>query len=222
VPVTISFDPNGRPHRDFKEIRNELITSGLKFTPRHLEQVRYEQLHLCAIANAGSAACDLEDVRREKESRRFRFLHASPDQIDQVTTFLKIEQMFDDVLMRRNAVSAPHWELLSDMQKLWFLLTCLHTHLNRPEDRLRKVSNLLFLVSAEGLMPMKQAAYMADLVQTIRNADIDPDDARMHLCGLAEEVLHMLSEDERDVCSRDLLLGYRCTSDCFQPTTSPQ
>jgi len=221
--LIVEFDANGREQIDFNDLREKLLREGRGFTDRDLCLVPYSQLSLCAMANAGTAACDIALVRAEKKARRHRFVEMSPDAFAEVRRYLHANGLYTDVVRDRERRRAPAWESLSILQKTWFIMTCLNNHVDAPGERLREIENLLFMAGDAGLMPIQKASLFVDLIAQLVTGyphAVDAEMFRAYISGQAEELMQFMPETERETCANEILSNYSCTSDCFQPYLS--
>ena len=221
--LVVDFDSNGYRQIEFPDLRERVLREGRRFNAYDLMHIPYEQLPMCATANAGGAGCDLHLIRTEKRARRQRYAEMSFDEFPHSVRYLQSQSMFPDVLRDRARREAPCWDDLAVMQKAWFKVTCLHNHIDGPGDRLRDIENLLFRAGDAGLIPIHKASVLVDgIAQLIAHypQKIDAESFRAHIGGQAEELMQMMAEDERDLCAHEILRDYCCTSDCFQPILS--
>jgi hypothetical protein len=223
MSLIVEIDSNGYTRVEFSEMRELVLSQGRQFNALDLACVPYEQLSLCATANAGAAGCNLSLIREEKRGRRRRFVEMSFDQFPNVVRYLQAQSMFPDVLRDRARRTAPLWENLSVVQKAWFKLSCVNNHIDNPGDRLRDSENLVFRAGDTGLIPLQQASWCVDIISQLLAhypQNVTAETLRGSLANLTEELLQLMPEAEREVCAREELRDYSCTSDCFQPVLS--
>jgi hypothetical protein len=209
------------PQRDFAELRRELIEQGKKFDERTLKAVPYFQLHLCCIGNAGAAACLPRMVQAEKANRRERFLSLQPEEFEEASTYLKIEQMYDDVVYALAYRTAPKWSSLSLRQKLWAKLTCLYNHVNDPTPRLSEAIALFdhCAQNPESGLPSDVCMIYGSKLRGMASVfpgKISDDLFRSKLVEIATNLLEFLPQEEQQVVSKEQLQDFSCTSDCFR------
>jgi len=219
--LKIEVETLDTPQRDFAEVRHELIGQGRKFDETTLQVIPYYQLYLCCIGSAGSAACSPQLVQREKTARRERFLNMEPDEFKEAETYLKIEQMYDDVMHTIANRFAPKWDDLNTCQKLWAKLTCLYNHVDNPSQRIQEVLTL-FLQCAKnphGKLPMDVCNIYAGKLKGLASAypgKVSDEGFREKIGEMAETVLEFMLPEERKLLEKEQLQGFSCTSDCFR------
>jgi hypothetical protein len=219
--LNIEVEALDTPLRDFAELRRELIEQGLTFDEISIRAIPYSQLHLCCIGNAGAAACTPELVQSEKATRRERFLNMETDDFKEAETFLKIEQMYDDVLFAiSNRMTLPY-STLTDCQKLWVRLTCLYNHVDNPIQRMQDVIALFQQCAANphGKLPTDVCSVYAGKFKglaTVYPGRISDKIFREKVGEMAETVLQFMSDGERQFVEKEQLQDFSCTSDCFR------
>ena len=218
--MLVEFETLGTPHRDFTEVRNDLVKQGKKFDQITLQLIPYAQLHLCCIGTAGVAACDPELVKREKVNRRERFLSMEADEFKEAEHFLKIERMYDDVMFALTNCTAPQWDTLTDCQKLWTKLTCLYSHSDNPAQRMQEALALFALCAnnpASGLPSDVCSIYASKLrgLTSVYPGRVSDETFRDKVGEMAEALLDFMPEEHRETLEKEQLQGYSCTSDCF-------
>jgi len=225
--MIIEVESLGFDHRNFYQLRDELIAQGKKFDARSLPFVSYEQLALCCTGEAGVVACSLKAVREEKQNRRERFLGMVPEELEECIRFLQMEQMFDDVKFAILYQAAPAWASLSYGAKAWTKLNCVFNHLDDPLPRLAEVIQLLGYViyphhdainDDPGVPPDVADNYRQKLKNLIMlyPGRITDKVFREKIVEFAENILDYLPEKERKICEREELQDYSCTNDCFR------
>jgi hypothetical protein len=217
IEIEVSMET---PQRDFAELRRELIERGDKFNATNLCAIPYSQLHLCCIGNAASAACHPRLVQHEKANRRERFLNMEYEEFKEAERYLKIEQMYDDVMYAISKRIAPKYDSLSECQKLWVKLTCLYNHTDNPSARMQEAI-ALFLQCAEvpdGLPVDICKTYAGKLkgISSVYPGRISDETFREKVGEMAETVLQFLPVEERKVIEKEQLQDFSCTSDCFK------
>lgn len=223
MSLEVTFDSNGLKRFEFVELRDKLIGKGSQFTPAILRFVPYEQLALCATGEAEAARCSIDLVRQEKRERRRRFLHTPTHDLAAVKRYIQAEGMFSEVHYDRQLLKAVHWVSLSYLQRAWYRLTCLHNHIDDPMRRLYDARKLIFAAGDSGAIPFYTATGYLDAIDNLVERyprELGTEDFRTMIGGYAEEVLQLMTPAEREVCLRELVSDYVCSSDCFQPTLS--
>jgi len=205
-------------HRPFDELRDAMIAEGRKFDEGSLPLVAYDQLHLCCIGNAGEAACQPKLVRVEKEVRRERFLSMEEYEFKPCEPFLKAQGMYDDVLYAAAALAAPAWDSLSDRQKVWAKLTCIHNHADDPFQRLADAIELLKICSTTCLPGDVSAHYIAKLkaVMSAYPGLLSIERFRAAIADVADNIKDFLPDSEQVLCIKEEIRDFQCTSDCFR------
>lgn len=220
MSLEIDIDPHGYSRVPFVELRTRLLALDQKFTERELRLLPYSELVNAAIANAGKAACSLDAVLLEKERRRYRFLHLSPDEFPKSKRYLQIEGMYSDVSTCLQMRYAPHWDELSPRVRLWCKLNCLYNHSDNPDQRIRETYPMVLACDQAGLLRQGFADRMTtdlDRLRWITDAS-EEDEFRYITCPLAEELIAQLDSEERQICERELVAGYSCTGNCYHAT----
>lgn len=219
MSLEVYIDGNGHPHTEFRELRARLISNGDTFA-RHLHEVAYAQLPLCAIANAGTARCHQGLVSQEMKRRRRRFQHLDSDRLAACERYLKAEQMFVDVLGSTLLRDVHSWDSLELMPKLWFKLTCLYSHLELPHYRFQDAFELARQVIEARLWSGRTAYKCLRTLYKLTCAsaeEMGQEDVRGLIGGMTEDVFNEMGDEQRAVCQTDLLHNYQCTGGCFQP-----
>jgi hypothetical protein len=221
MSIRVEVQPlNASSKLDFYELRDKLVQSGKRFDSTNLHLVPYKQLHLCCIGNAESAGCSRNLIANEKSRRRERFLSMEPDEFTTCTNFLKIEQMYEDVIYAINHRSAPTWNDLNDRQKVWMKLVCIINHLDSPTYRLGEA--LLYLrrcsVNTTESLPADVAMSFSGKIKGIITMypKVEDEAIRAKLTDVAESLIAFLPDEERLVIEKEMLQDYSCTSDCFR------
>ncbi len=219
--MKIEIESLDTPRRDFSDLRRELIEQGKKFTEQTLAAIPYSQLHLCCIGNAGVASCLPRLIQQEKMNRRERFLNMEPDEFKASVTYLKIEQMYDDVMYAISRRNAPQWSTLSDRQKLWVKLTCLYNHIDNPTPRIDEVVAMFAKCAADpiGGLPVDVCrVYSAKLkgMASVYPGKVTNEVFREKVGEIAETLLEFMPSEERQMLEKEQLQDFICTSDCFR------
>ena len=219
--MRIEIESLDTPRRDFADLRRELAEQGNKFTEKTLAAVPYAQLHLCCIGNAGPNACLPRLVQQEKLNRRERFLSMEPEEFKASENYLKIEQMYDDVMYAIACRLVPKWADLSTPQKLWAKLTCLYNHVDNPSDRMTDVLNLFAQCAADpdsGLPMDVCTAYASKLrgMASVYPGRVSDDTFRTKVGEIAETLLEFMLTEERQMLEKEQVQDFSCTSDCFR------
>ncbi len=219
--MQIEIEALDTPIREFSELRRELIEQGRSFDEVTLRAVPYYQLPLCCIGNAGDAACSPYLVRKEKELRRERFLNMEMEEFKEAEVYLKIEQMYDDVMFAIANRIAPKYESLSDCQKLWVKLTCLYNHVDQPSERIQDTISLFHecVDNPEGLLPVdvcQQYAGKLKAVATVYPGKLSDERFREKVSEMADTVLQFMPVEQRALVEKEQLNNFSCTSDCFK------
>jgi hypothetical protein len=219
--LNVEVEALDTPPQDFAGLRRELIEQGLTFDEVSLHSIPYSQLHLCCIGNAGEAMCAPELVQGEKASRRERFLNMETDDFKEAETYLKIEQMYDDVIFAISNRMVVPYSTLSDCQKLWVRLTCLYNHVDNPDARIQDAIALFRQCAANphGKLPTDVCSVYAGKLKglaTVYPGRISDDTFREKVGEMAETVLQFMTEAERQLVEKEQLQDFSCTSDCFK------
>jgi hypothetical protein len=204
---------------DFQTIRDQLISKNEKFSPSSLPRVPYEQLHLCCIGEAKSARCDREVVVKERKARRARFLNMETDEQEASKTYLKINQMDEDVRYEQETQAAPRWGDLNLRQKVWAKLNCINNHIDDPHARIGEAIVLLRECSARRILPPDVAmSYMPRLraLITVYPGRITDQVFRTKINEIADAVFAFFDNDESALLQREEIRDYSCTSDCYR------
>lgn len=218
IEIEASMDT---PQRDFADLRRELIERGERFDETNLCAVPYSQLHLCCIGNAAEAACHPRLVQQEKVSRRERFLNMEYDEFKDAATYLKIEQMYDDVMFAISNRIAPKYDTLSECQQLWVKLTCLYNHTDNPSERIQEAITLFLQCAANttGGLPIdicKTYAGKLKGISSVYPGRISDSIFREKVGEMASTVLQFMPVEDRQVIEKEQLQDFSCTSDCFK------
>ncbi len=224
MSLQVTFDSTGSHLTGFIDLRDRLVDRGAVFDADVLRQVPYEQLALCATGEAGVARCSLDLVRQEKRDRRRRFVDAPFELHEGTKRYVQAEGMFNDIHFERQYNKAPAWDTLSLLQQTWLLLACLHNHIDHPGPRLHRVKGLLVRAGETGILTSSQASGLTHRIVHLSvdyPGEMGSEDFRQVIGSCAEEMLKLVPAVEREVCTSELVSGYSCTSDCFQPTLSP-
>jgi len=219
--MNIEIETLDTPRRDFADLRRELVAEGKKFSEKTLAAIPYSQLHLCCIGNAGPTACLPRLVQQEKRNRRERFLNMEPEEFKASVTYLKIEQMYDDVMYAISYRLAPKWEILSDRQKLWAKLTCLYNHIDNPMPRIDEVVEMFAQCAANpvGGLPVDVCRVYGSKLKgmaTVYPGKVSDELFREKTGEIAETLLEFMQPEERKMLEKEQLQDFTCTSDCFR------
>ncbi len=217
MSLEIEIDPHGMSRVPFVDLRTRLLGMEERFTDRSLRLLPYPEIILSAMPNAGKAACTLAEAKRAKQLRRERFLSLSPDELLKAKSYLQKEGMYADISAAIQMRSAPTWDDLSPVARLWCKLNCLYTHIDLPDLRLKEATLLLENVHRELSLPdavLTRISDDLDQLLWLYPEVIDSDMFRVSLGTLAEEVLHHLTSSEQAQC--ELVAGYHCTGHCYQ------
>lgn len=218
--MNIEIDSLGASLRLFEELRDELVTAGLKFDAEALSHLPYDKLAQCATGIAGTARCSLTLVREEKRSRRERFYTMNEEEFREARTLLQVEQMGADCLRDRARGSAPKWEELRPRQRAWFKLNCIVNHLDGVTTRLQEAIALLQLVQDTHDLPSDFTAYQRrklEVLLQIYPMSLSDHQFRTRVAEIAFEIKKIIPDVEQKVCEAEMLFGYSCTSDCYRP-----
>jgi hypothetical protein len=215
--MKVKIDNLGVPHRSFPLLRDELISKKEKFSAKNLCYVPYEQLSLCAIAVAGTAACNLSLIREEKQTRRRRFL-TLPSLLE-VQNFLKIERMYEDLTLIRDLCFSPSWASLSYCQQAWAKLICIYNHIEAPKERLGAAIELLNKAQTQGTeITEKQHTKLVKQLSSLRTrfpATVLIDEFRDQILNSAN-FIGVCSEEVRKLARKEKIQDFQCVSDCFR------
>lgn len=221
MALTIDIDPHGYARVPFIELRTRLLALDKTFSEHELRKLPYNELVLAAIANAGKAACSIDEVVAEKERRRYRFLHMSPDEYPQAKRYLQVEGMYSDLDALLEMRAAPTWDELSPRVRLWCKLNCLYTHCDNPDQRLQDAYPLVLDCDQRGLLRPGFAERLTSDLDRLRwlYGDAFGEDEFHYISGcLAEELLTQLDDSEKRDCERELVADYVCTGNCYHAT----
>ena len=143
------------------------------------------------------------------------------DDFKEAETYLKIEQMYDDVMFAISNRMAVPYSTLSDCQKLWVRLTCLYNHVDNPSARIQDAIALFRQCAANpnGKLPTDVCSVYAGKltgISTVYPGRIGDETFREKVGEMAETVLQFLSDGERQVVEKEQLQDFSCTSDCFK------
>jgi len=219
LSMMIDIEPEA-PRGDYYTIRDSLIQQGGQFDASTLRLVPYSQLPLCCIGNSGTAACSLELVQQEKKNRRERFMHLEANEFEAATLYLKLEQMYDDVVHALACRDTVHWKDLNLRQQIWARFTCLENHVDNPTPRLDSLIRLLrFSLGKDDGLPEKYCNHLISKVggmMTVFPGKLSDRAFRIKLEELADGLYEVLSEEERKMLENEQIQDYTCTSDCFR------
>ena len=202
----------------FYTLLRQLKLEQKTFEEKSLKKLKYSDLNLAAIGNAGPARCSIEEVSQEKSRRRLRYVTAKTIQ----RGILNESGMLDDVLADRIKVSEiPTWDSLSTLAKLWFKLSCLEMHTDHPSTRIKDIL-LLFqecLKQEQPQLPFQTAKNFQTEFQSIqlRLATL-PDVVIRDCCTQCSNVIYgFITGDEIEICDNMALKDYSCSGGCFYP-----
>jgi len=204
--------------RDFYDLRSDLIEQNRQFDEVSLRLLPYHQLHLCAIGNAGDAACSLDLIQREKSSRRERFIAMDEAELKTCERYLKAEEMYDDVVLVRGSKLAPHWGELNDRQQAWAKLSCLYNHVDDPQTRMGEALLLLRRCSTTSLPNDVCLHYIGKLkgLMAVYPGKLPDEFFRAQIEDVRDNIRDFLPDEELGVCDKGQIADYQCTSDCFR------
>lgn len=210
-----------KEYREFDYILRRLLEKGEIFDKETLKLVPYYQLHLCCIGNAGEAVCSSSLVHIEKQTRRDRFLNMEPEEFKAATNFLKLQQMYDDVMYAISYRTAPKWENLTDCQKLWAKLTCLYNHVENPFSRLEEIQSLFSRCegSSHSELPVevcKVYAHRLGALNSVYPGGISDGAFRDKIGEIAATIQEFLPDNDVVILEKERLQDFSCTSDCFR------
>jgi hypothetical protein len=217
--LKIKIDPLGTPQRDFFQVRNQLALEGRKFDFDTLPSLPYNQLSLAAIGTAGTTMCPLELVQDEKRQRRERFLSMDEEALQGMKNFLLIERMWDDILFERAYNALPHWDNLTDRQKIWLRLNCVNNHVDSPNARLTEVVGFLAKGFKAGELPLEISASFTSKLRSLLHLYpkyIDDNTFRDRITVMTANFFQFLPLDEAKQVEGEEIQGYSCTSDCYR------
>lgn len=202
----------------FYTLLEQLKRDQKKFDSKSLKKLKYTELNLAAMGNAGVCRCTIEEMVQEKMRRRAKY--ATTKFLDRET--LKDLGMLDDVLADRIKLSnIPTWDRLSIVAKLWFKLSCLEMHTDYPGPRLEEVI-LLFqecLKQDNPPLPFQIAKNFQTEFQSIYlRMNKLPDEVIRDCCTQCANVLYgFITGDEIEICDTMSLKDYSCSGGCFYP-----
>ena len=218
--MKIEIEPQMVPPREFVDLCRELVEQGKKFDKQTLAHIPYAQLLLCCIGNAGKAACSIQLVQQEKKNRRERFLNMELEEFKAVENYLKIEQMYDDVLYAISHRNAVKWETLSECQKIWAKLTCLYTHVDNPTYRIEELIEMFKKCETIPSDVCKNYAFKLQSLGAVAKLKPPSESFRRKIIEMAETLLGFMSIAERTAMESEQIQEFSCTSDCFRITDS--
>ena len=221
MSLRVHIDSNGLPITEFPKLRDQLIAAHRTFTPAKLCNVPYSQLALCATAEAGSAACPVGDVVAEKRARRQRFVTMTDEQRAACERYLHVHDMMEDIKWDLTMMAAPPFDAMTELQKAWVVLNCLHNHIDNPEERLeRAILHIRRGESRDQLTPREADVFIKGLWAIINALPITTDSKLWQIVNSAAAVLlERMTEDEKAALLGEVIHGYHCTSDCYQYRT---
>jgi hypothetical protein len=207
------------PLQDFRNLRDQLIQQGQRFTLLTLFKIPYAQLSFCCTGEAAGAACSQGLVVMERRARRRRFLEMETDELEAAQRYLAVNQMDADVRYDFTYRAAPRWEDLKPRQQVWAKLNCIYNHIDRPASRLKEAILLLRTCALEHSLPPEVAkSYMPRLrsLLTLFPGNLSPELFRVKVNEIAENIFDFLPPEEALILQREEIQGYSCTSDCFR------
>jgi hypothetical protein len=219
MSLIVDIDPHGAPRRSFVELRERLLTVGRKFTEEELHQLPYEELPLAAIANAGAAACTLEEVVEAKHHRRYRFLHMNDTEFEEAACYLHCQGMYEATVAARRRSTYLKWASLPPITQLWCTLNCLYTHIDCPTERIKACVLLISRCVHGGWLTQEQADIHDMALEQLRWADPSSyanGNFRILLGTLAEQTLTRMSLDDKTLFEHAGVIDYSCTSNCYR------
>lgn len=206
-----------KPRQSFYDLREQLLSEGRHFDEAALRVLPYDQLDLCCVANAGEAACTPLLVRREKRSRRERFVSMTSEEFNKCELFLRVQGMYNDVVADRATLGTPRWDDLNYRQKTWAKLNCLFNHLDNPHPRIFDTIGLLGRASV--WLPDHVAEHYTDRLKgltVVYPTRLTDAKLRSFVEEIRDSVRDFLPEPERSICLREQIRDFQCTSDCFR------
>ncbi len=216
--MKVDVESYGQSRRDFYDLRSDLIERDKKFDEISLHLLPYHQLHLCAIGNAGVAACSPELIQQEKARRRERFLAMDEKELKACERYLRAEEMYDDVLFVLGLKLAPCWDKLSDRQKAWAKLNCLYNHIDDPQHRMGEVLLLLRKCSTTSLPTDVCQHYTGKLrgLMAVYPTGVTDEFFRTQIEDIRDNIRDFLPDEERGIVDKEQIADFQCTSDCFR------
>ena len=205
-------------YQPFYTLLNQLKEEKKKFDSKTLKRLKYDELNLAAMGNAGECRCSIDEVIQEKSKRRTKYVASKFLNRD----VLEDLGMLDDILADRIKISnTPTWDSLSVVAKLWFKLSCLEMHTDYPGPRIEEVI-LLFqecLKQEKPPMPWQIAKNFQTEFQSIYlRLNKLPDEVIRDCCTQCANVLYgFITGDEIEICDAMSLKDYSCSSGCFFP-----
>jgi len=216
--MKVDVESYGSARRDFYDLSRDLIEQNKKFDETSLHLLPYHQLHLCAMGNAGDAACSPELIQQEKVRRRERFLAMDDEEFKACERYLRVEEMYDDVIHAVNSKLALRWGELSNRQKAWAKLYCLCNHIDEPQTRLGEALLLLRKCSTTDLPTDVVQHYIGKLrgLITLYPGKVTDEFFRSQIEDIRDSIRDFLPNEERSLCDNAQIADYSCTSDCFR------
>lgn len=207
--------------RDFFGLKDELEAKGETFSANTLALLAYRDLMRAAVGDAGSAACSQELVEAEQLRRLSSAELLSLRELAE-------EGMAEDyaAYTRQQKMEAlPNWNEQPPLVQVYFLIRCLRSHADDPQDRLTLLIDRLKACSRPPEDP--RLGSLLGIIQTGAEhllegiqggATIDLRHLRRTFQGSGLLLTHLTSWD-RAVCITLNLKGYTCTAGCFVPVT---
>lgn len=213
--MKISVEIGAKNRRDFYDVRGDLIEQDKQFGPELLVYLPYTQLAFCCIGNSGEAVCPPELVAAEKRARRQRFLSLEEEEFTKCESYLRYEEMYDDVMRAITQQAAPHWDDLTTRQQTWAKLHCIWSHLDDPLVRMGEALDLLSECSHHTLPSDVCNHYIGKLDGLTRTA-LPEEVLRSQIEEIRDNVRDFLPDSELSICQKEQIRGYICTADCFR------
>jgi hypothetical protein len=217
--LKIKIDPLGTPQQDFYRVKHQLALEGCKFDSATLPSLSYNQLPLACIGTAGPTMCALDLVQSEKRQRRERFLTMDEETLQGMKNYLLIERMWEDVLFERTYSILPHWDNLTDRQKIWLRLNCVNNHVDSPNARMTEVVGLLAKCLKNGELPLEISTTFTSKLRSLLQLypkHIDDSTFRDRITVLTSHFFQFLPVDEAKQIENEEIQNYSCTSDCYR------
>jgi hypothetical protein len=208
------------PFRNFYSALAALKREDKTFGTEDLKRLHYCDLILAASGNAGPARCSIELVTEEKRDRRNIFTSLTPVELDECVEYLDKEGMVEDVHKDRIRFlsSAPEWNSLSSVSKLYFKLNCVENHPNQPTGRFSDVVDLLASCLEESALPQQPAFNIKMEFQHFLLSTNLSDDFIKDVCTRHSNFIYgFIPGDECEVVDKLELKDYICSAGCFFP-----
>jgi hypothetical protein len=209
------------PHKNFYELRDELLSKNQKFTEESLTLVPYYQLHLCSIASAGEASCSLSLVQKEKKRRRDQYSFISDEELENISGYLKMENIYDDIKKDFEYSKAEKWDTFNIRMKIWAKLVCMGNHIDFIHARIEECIGMVKIckTTPEGSLPPEICdEIIKDLSRcaTFYPSSIKEYELREKIHNFHQYIFSFFPEEERRICMKEIIPDFFCTSDCFK------